>query len=138
MTTMEYPTINVKATGARIKQLRKEKGIKVTELSEFMGFSEPQAVYKWQRGESLPTVDNLFALSRIFNTSIDDILVGDDGVSFCLPGNALEFSDKQKTLRVKCAYVKIVDFKVSFRNCVSGMYTFKSGIFRFLIIYELN
>ena len=81
MTTITYPTINVKATGARIRQLRKEKGIKVTELSEFMGFSEPQAVYKWQRGETLPSVDNLFALSRILETSIEDILVGDDEVS---------------------------------------------------------
>ena len=85
MTTITYPTINVKATGARIRQLRKERGIKVTELSEFMGFSEPQAVYKWQRGETLPSVDNLFALSRILETTIEDILVGDDEVSsFCL------------------------------------------------------
>ena len=81
MTTITYPTINVKATGARIRQLRKEKGIKVTELSEFMGFSEPQAVYKWQRGETLPSVDNLFALSRILETNIEDILVGDDEMS---------------------------------------------------------
>ncbi|MBQ9140319.1 MAG: helix-turn-helix transcriptional regulator [Lachnospiraceae bacterium] len=76
-----YPTINMKATGARIKELRKAKGISVIEISEFMGFSEPQAVYKWQRGESLPTVDNLFALSRILCTSMEDILVGDDEMS---------------------------------------------------------
>ena len=81
MTKITYPTSNVVATGARIKQLRKAKGIKVTELSEYMGFSEPQAVYKWQRGETLPSVDNLFALSRILETSIEDILVGDDEVS---------------------------------------------------------
>lgn len=85
MTKIAYPTINVVATGARIKKLRKEKGIKVIELSEFMGFSEPQAIYKWQRGETLPSVDNLFALSRILETSIEDILVGDDEMSslFC-------------------------------------------------------
>ena len=81
MTKIAYPTINVVATGARIKKLRKEKGIKVIELSEFMGFSEPQAIYKWQRGETLPSVDNLFALSRILETSIEDILVGDDEMS---------------------------------------------------------
>lgn len=86
MTRTTYPTINVKATGARIRELRKKKGIKVTEISEFMGFSEPQAVYKWQRGETLPSVDNLFALSRILETSIEDILIGDDEMSspfFC-------------------------------------------------------
>ena len=68
MEDLQYPTINLRATGERIKQLRKERGLKVSELSEFMGFTEPQAVYKWQRGESLPSVDNLFALSRILRT----------------------------------------------------------------------
>lgn len=41
-----------------------------------MGFESEQAVYKWQRGDSLPTVDNLYALSRLFGTSVDDILRG--------------------------------------------------------------
>lgn len=81
MQTIEYPTINLKATGARITQLRKEAGITVAELTEFMGFNEPQAIYKWQRGESLPTVDNLFALSRKLGTTIEDILVENDEMS---------------------------------------------------------
>lgn len=105
MTRITYPTINVVATGARIKKLRKEKGIKVTELSEYMGFSEPQAVYKWQRGETLPSVDNLFALSRILETSIEDILVGDDEVSsrFCRSSINVEkwgFSQKNQGFAV--------------------------------------
>lgn len=79
--TMEYPTINLKATGARIAYLRKEAGITVAELSRYMGFNEPQAIYKWQRGESLPTVDNLFALSRRLGTTIEDILVSNDEMS---------------------------------------------------------
>lgn len=42
-----------------------------------MGFESEQAVYKWQRGDSLPTVDNLYALSRLFETTVDDILRGE-------------------------------------------------------------
>ena len=42
-----------------------------------MGFESAQAVYKWQRGDSLPTVDNLYALSVLFGTTVDEILVGD-------------------------------------------------------------
>lgn len=81
MMNRQFPTINMKATGRNICKLRKLKGLKVTDVSEFMGFAEPQAVYKWQRGESLPTVDNLYALSFILETKIEDILVGDDEVS---------------------------------------------------------
>ena len=73
-----YPTIDMAATGNRIRTLRKENHIKVDDIVSFMGFESQQAVYKWQRGESLPTVDNLYALSRLFGTTIDDILVGDE------------------------------------------------------------
>lgn len=81
MKTEVYPTLNMKATGERIKALRKERGITVMELCEFMGFREPTAVYKWQRGECLPSVDNLYALSKILNTTMEEILVSDDGIS---------------------------------------------------------
>lgn len=74
---MEYPVLDTKATGARIKALRKANNLTVEEVARYMGFESEQAVYKWQRGDSLPTVDNLYALSQLFDTSIDDILIGD-------------------------------------------------------------
>jgi transcriptional regulator with XRE-family HTH domain len=82
-----YPNIDLKATGNRIKQLRKERNLRVQDISDYMGFMEPQAVYKWQRGESLPSVDNLFALSRLFDTPMENILMEHreaDEASFCL------------------------------------------------------
>lgn len=77
----EYPTIDMKATGERIRNLRKERGLTIREVSEYMGFSTDQAVCKWQRGDSLPTVDNLYALSRLLGISMEDILVGNDEMS---------------------------------------------------------
>lgn len=70
----EFPVLDLKATGKRIKELRLEKHISVNDICVYMGFENPQAVYKWQRGESLPTVDNLYALSKLFDTSIESIL----------------------------------------------------------------
>lgn len=78
MCSTVFPTIDLKATGKRISSLRLEKGYSVKDLQDFFGFEQPQAIYKWQWGQSLPSVDNLFALSRLFNTSIDDILVESD------------------------------------------------------------
>ena len=72
---MEYPTLDLKATGERIRELRRRQHLKVEEVARFMGFESAQAVYKWQRGDSLPTVDNLFALSKLFEVTVDDILV---------------------------------------------------------------
>ncbi len=72
----EYPVVDAKATGRRIRELREKKKMTVSEVRTFMGFESDQAVYKWQRGDSLPTVDNLYALSVLFETSIDNIIRG--------------------------------------------------------------
>lgn len=66
--------IDAVATGKRIQELRKQRGLRVTDISDRMGFYEPQAVYKWMRGESLPTLQNMFCLSQILETSMEDII----------------------------------------------------------------
>ena len=78
-----YPMIDLQKTGLRIKELREQRGISVKQLQTFLGFEQPQAIYKWQRGESLPTFDNMYAIACYFNVKIDDILVGNRQDFFC-------------------------------------------------------
>ncbi len=75
MRVYQFPVIDLPATGANIRRLRQTKGLSVRDLQQFFGFEEPQAIYKWQRGQSLPTVDNLYALSAILDVPMNDILV---------------------------------------------------------------
>jgi len=72
--TMHIPVVNMKQTGQNIIAIRSQRGISVKDLQQLLGFSTPQAIYKWQQGQSLPTVDNLVALSAIFAVPIDSIL----------------------------------------------------------------
>lgn len=69
------PVINMEATGKNIIRLRQKKGMSVKELQDIFGFATPQAIYKWQRGTVLPTVDNLLILAELFQVHIDDILI---------------------------------------------------------------
>ena len=71
----QFPVVDLPATGANIRRLRQAKGLSVRDLQQFFGFEEPQAIYKWQRGQSLPTVDNLYALSTLLDVPMNDILV---------------------------------------------------------------
>lgn len=70
-----YPVIDLVATGDNIRRLRLERGLTVRDLQSYFGFEEPRAIYKWQKGESLPTVDNLYALGNLFEVPMDQILV---------------------------------------------------------------
>ena len=69
------PVIDMTATGRNITRLRVNAGITMKDLQDIFGFNTPQAIYKWQRGTALPTVDNLVALAAVFRVRIDDILV---------------------------------------------------------------
>lgn len=75
MAIIRFPVIDPVATGANITRLRRERGFTVRDLQRFFGFEEPQAIYKWQRGQSLPSIDNLYALSQLFQISMNEILV---------------------------------------------------------------
>ena len=70
-----FPVIDMAATGRVIKALREHNGYSVQDVQEYFGFDQPQAIYKWQRGQTLPTVDNLYALSSLLGAPIKDILV---------------------------------------------------------------
>ena len=72
---MDFPTINLALTGANIMNIRKAAGLSVHDLQIAFGFNSPQAIYKWQNGTALPTVDNLIALAALLHVRIDDILI---------------------------------------------------------------
>ncbi len=63
------------ATGDNIARLRRNKNLSVKDVQEAMGFNTPQAIFKWQRGEAMPSIDNLVILSELFDIPIDKILV---------------------------------------------------------------
>ena len=71
-----YPSIDLAATGRNIARLRKARGLTVRALQAYFGFADPQAIYRWQWGRSLPSVDNLYALSRLLGVHMEDLLAG--------------------------------------------------------------
>lgn len=75
---MAIPTIDMIRTGQNINRLRKLAGVSVKDLQDIFGFATPQAIYKWQQGAAMPTIDNLVILAAALGVRIDDILVMTD------------------------------------------------------------
>lgn len=69
------PVIDMVKTGQNIIILRKKAGLSVRDLQDAFGFATPQAIYKWQQGLALPTIDNLVVLAALLGVGMDDIIV---------------------------------------------------------------
>ena len=76
-----YLSVKQKETGENIRRLLKTNGYTVKDVQEVMGFENPQAVYKWISGKSLPNLENLLILSKLLNTSVENILVLDEDIN---------------------------------------------------------
>ena len=75
-----YLSIQPEKTGERIRKLLLEQGYTIREIQGAFGFENPQAIYKWLSGKSLPSIDNFIILSRLLHTTIEDILVIDGDI----------------------------------------------------------
>jgi len=69
------PVIDLTATGSRIKEIRKNKGFSVRDIQDIFAFEYPQAVYAWEQGKNVPSIDNLLVLSRLFDVAIEEMIV---------------------------------------------------------------
>ena len=72
---MSSPVIDLVKTGNNIKRISKESGFSADMIRDLLGISDRSNVYKWFRGEVLPTVDNLLALSILFGVTINEMII---------------------------------------------------------------
>ena len=106
-TQTAFPVIDLAGTGRSIERHRRDAGLTVRDLQAYFGFEYPQAIYKWQHGECLPTVDNLLALAKLLQVSMEDLLVYEDqGVShfwissFRIKMSRIRFPDPGRTANI--------------------------------------
>lgn len=71
-----YPVIDMVRTGRNIKMIMQAKGLSVKEIQKFLLLETPQSIYHWFEGKSMPTLDNLYALSELFRIPVDMLLKG--------------------------------------------------------------
>jgi len=64
-----------KETGKRLFEYRKANGYSQEDLAEKIGVSR-QAISKWERAESSPDTENLIALAKLYNITIDELING--------------------------------------------------------------
>ena len=71
-----FPLINKRETGIQLRRIMDRLGLSARDVQEYLGLGCVQSVYRWLDGQSMPTVDNLYALSELFQMPVDDMLCG--------------------------------------------------------------
>lgn len=66
--------IDLVKTGELLKQKIKVAGYSVKEIQNMLGLSCPQPIYRWFKGQILPTVEHLHRLSKILNVHMEELL----------------------------------------------------------------
>lgn len=74
----QYTSMDMILTGQLIKRLVSEAGYSVSEVQNRLGLSCPQPIYRWYKGKTLPSVDNLFMLSSMLGLHMEDFLIQKD------------------------------------------------------------
>ena len=78
----DFPQIDVYRTGQNIRRIMIRQGLTVRDIQKYLGLSAPQSIYHWFDGRSMPTVDNLYALSELFGMPVDMLLRGNRKKSY--------------------------------------------------------
>lgn len=71
-----FPTIDKRRTGIQLRKMMDERGLTVKDIQKYLCLGSVQSVYHWLNGISLPTIDNLYALSELFQIPVDEMLCG--------------------------------------------------------------
>ena len=70
---MNYPVIDVLGTGRNIRDAIHGSGRSVSDIADYLG-ATTSLVYRYMRGDVLPSTDRLLALSVLLGVSINDLL----------------------------------------------------------------
>lgn len=71
-----YPIIDNVKTGERIQKFMRLKNLTAKDIQKELNLTTVQAVYHWINGRCLPSLENLYALSALFDVPMDLLVVG--------------------------------------------------------------
>lgn len=72
--TQNYITLDVKSSGQKLHAAIRKSGYSVRDIQKMLSLACPNSVYRWINGHTMPSIENLFRLSRILNTSMENLI----------------------------------------------------------------
>ena len=70
------PSIDMQKTGEQIRKYMDLRGLTVQDVKTYLSLGCVQSVYHWLNGQSMPSLDNLYALSELLRVPMDLLVAG--------------------------------------------------------------
>lgn len=70
-----YQPIDQNRTGLKLEIMMRFSGYDVKYIQKYLHLSCPQSVYRWFKGKALPSIEHLYAVSRLIGASMEDFLI---------------------------------------------------------------
>lgn len=105
--------------GSRIQKFRIDNGLTQEQLAEMLSISR-QSVSKWEMDQSLPEIDKVIMMSKLFSVGTDELLLEDEEIKNLRPQEIhlgsiyLIVRDFEKSISF---YEQLLSMNVSTRNC---------------------
>lgn len=123
---LNIPVIDVVATSKKLKSMRVQHKLSVAQLQEEFAMENPQSIYNWENpdNKTLPCIDNLVILAKLYKIRIDDLLVIQEEISsvdsvkesdepFNISAETIEFIKQNSSNQVLEALEKYYGIKLS-------------------------
>lgn len=114
--------------------LRKEKELSQAGLAEILNVSR-QAISRWEVGTSVPSMDNLSALSRLYNVSVDSLMRPDNNAETIVKEQVN--NEEKEEANIKRSYsdfLKIVKNRTLFASL--ALLAFAIVIVSFIVFFQ--
>ena len=114
--------------------LRKEKELSQADLAEILNVSR-QAISRWEVGTSVPSMDNLSALSRLYNVSVDSLMRPDNNAETIVKEQVN--NEEKEEANIKSSYsdfLKIVKNRTLFASL--ALLAFAIVIVSFIVFFQ--
>ncbi len=105
-----FPLISKLETGINLRKIMDMRDISAKDIQDYLGLGCVQSVYRWLDGINMPTIDNLYALSELFQVPIDEIVRGNRAP--IVSGNVVKTVDLYEN-RLCAYYEKFMEMQVA-------------------------
>lgn len=96
-----YMSIDMEKTGIHLKNMTEQEGYTVKDIQSYLHLACPQPIYRWFKGQVLPSVEHLYTLSKLLHVHMEELL---------LPAGNLPSGDGEKILNYPDIYVSGDDY----------------------------